>query len=510
MHPSPKEKSRARADGDRRTYRNLWILLTVVLAMRLLTLHAYPLTDNTEARYAEMARKMVETGQWLMPQIDYGVPFWGKPPLSMWLTALSYEALGVHAFAARLPSLLLTFAVCLLVCRVGVWRGDRAYGLRAAIVTVTSLVVLVSAGGVMTDPAMWFGTTLSMLAWWRAWTAESRRWGYAFFAGLAIGLLAKGPIAAVLTMLPIGVWVVATRNFRESARRLPWLGGLVMMTVLVVPWYAAAELHSPGFLRYFLIGEHVERFLVPGWEGDLYGVGHAYPRGTIVGFAMLGTLPWSACLVWQLLRGRAEGLIGKLGAGDAWTLYLACWMCAPVAFFVFSRNILPTYVLPGVVGFALLAAQMWSRTSARWFTTTALLVPTLCVVLAIVAWGRGVPSQQEIVDAYERIPATHPPLVYFRRRPQSAAFYSGGRADQVDDAEALRRYLMRSSCAYVATESNALPMIPEDLRQQFNEVAKSRSGKYMLLHWRSDHIHVDAPRAAVDDLASSSVRTGIG
>ena len=75
----------------------------------------YPLTDPTEARYAEIARKMLETGQWVMPQFDYGVPFWGKPPLSTWLSAASMGAFGVNEFAARLPSLLLMLGCGVLV-----------------------------------------------------------------------------------------------------------------------------------------------------------------------------------------------------------------------------------------------------------------------------------------------------------------------------------------------------------------------------------------------------------
>ena len=62
--------------------RMLWLLLLGVALLRLLSLSMYPLLDTTEARYGEMARIMVETGYWIVPQIDYGVPFWGKPPLS--------------------------------------------------------------------------------------------------------------------------------------------------------------------------------------------------------------------------------------------------------------------------------------------------------------------------------------------------------------------------------------------------------------------------------------------
>lgn len=57
---------------------HLWLLLGFALVIRLVSLAAYPLMDTTEARYGEMARLMVETGNWLTPQFDYGIPFWGS------------------------------------------------------------------------------------------------------------------------------------------------------------------------------------------------------------------------------------------------------------------------------------------------------------------------------------------------------------------------------------------------------------------------------------------------
>ena len=71
--------------------------------------------DKTEARYAEIARIMLETNNWITPQIDYGSPFWAKPPLSTWLSAMSMKAFGVNEFAVRLPSLLLCIGIVLLI-----------------------------------------------------------------------------------------------------------------------------------------------------------------------------------------------------------------------------------------------------------------------------------------------------------------------------------------------------------------------------------------------------------
>src|SRR5882724_6155984 len=96
----------------------LWGLI-LLFAVRLLGMIWVPLTDPTEARYAEIARKMVETGNWITPQFDYGVPFWAKPPLHTWLSAVGIAAFGATPFAARFGILLATIATLTILWRWG-------------------------------------------------------------------------------------------------------------------------------------------------------------------------------------------------------------------------------------------------------------------------------------------------------------------------------------------------------------------------------------------------------
>jgi len=327
----------------------LLALLGFAVLARLLTLGAYPLFDNTEARYAEIARKMAQTGNWITPQFDYGVPFWGKPPLSTWATAGLFDMFGVNEFTARLSSLLFCLGVVWLTYYLADRRNGRGHGMAAVLVLSTTALFFVSSGGVMTDPALVLGTTLSMVAFWRA--DESRLWGYLFFAGMAVGLLAKGPVAVVLTMLPVAMWVLVRKNPRETWRRLPWVTGTVLMFALALPWYLAAEHATPGFLDYFIIGEHWKRFTVSGWHGDLYGTAHSMPRGIIWPLWLLAAFPWSLYLL-RPASFRMENVKGLLG--DGWRSYLLMWVLAPMVFFSFAGNVLWTYVLPGLPAFALL------------------------------------------------------------------------------------------------------------------------------------------------------------
>ena len=74
-----------------------------------------PLMDKTEARYGEIARLMSETGNWITPQIDYGLPFWAKPPLSTWTSALSVSIFGSAEFFVRLPYLIVLVGLALFI-----------------------------------------------------------------------------------------------------------------------------------------------------------------------------------------------------------------------------------------------------------------------------------------------------------------------------------------------------------------------------------------------------------
>jgi 4-amino-4-deoxy-L-arabinose transferase-like glycosyltransferase len=161
-----------------------------------------PLNESTEARYGEMARKMLETGNWVLPMHDYGIPFLAKPPLWAWMSAASMGIFGVNAFAARLPALLLSIMTLGLVWLLALKHHGRGASIGAPLVLAASAGFFVAAGTVMTDPALAFSTTVALTSFWLAIRYEQKLWGWMFFAGCGVGLLAKGPVALVIAGLP--------------------------------------------------------------------------------------------------------------------------------------------------------------------------------------------------------------------------------------------------------------------------------------------------------------------
>jgi len=477
-----------------RERRSLALLVALVVAVRLATLGAYPLMDSTESRYAEIARKMLETGDWVMPQFDYGVPFWGKPPLSTWLSALSMAAFGVNEFAARLPSLLLVVGCGALVHSLAMLRGGRDQALWTLAPFAATGLVFIAAGAVMTDHALAFGTTLSMAGFWVAVNGPgpSRRvGGIAFFLGLAVGLLAKGPVAAVLTFLPIGAWTLWSRQWRAVATALPWLAGAALTAALAVPWYWAAERASPGFLDYFLIGEHWKRFVEAGWKGDLYGAAHARPRGMIWLFWIAAALPWSLLALGWLGRAaiRRGGALRRI-VTDPWQAYLILWATAPMLFFTVSGNVLATYVLPGLPALALLVGELWRpaagaphalRPAVRVMLAAALLLPVAFVAAIATQRNRfeNELSHKALVRMYEaRRASAAEQLVYVGQRPVSAEFYARGKAVKVQDAAALLPYLADANADFFVLRLRDVAALPETTRARLTSLGEF--GEYRL------------------------------
>tara|TARA_R110002110_G_scaffold135312_2_gene319288 strand:+ start:2025 stop:3572 length:1548 start_codon:yes stop_codon:yes gene_type:complete len=461
-------------------------LLVALFTTRLIGMVIVPFTDTTEARYAEIARKMLETGDWITPQFAYGVPFWGKPPLHTWLSAAGMGAFGVNEFAARLPIFLLA---CGLLALIYFWaRAEKGNGFALVGTTVlaSSALFFMASAVVMTDMPLVAGTTLSMVGFWNAVQRRSRHrvWGYLFFAGIAVGLLAKGPIAIALTGLPIGLWVILGKRRRETLRRLPWMTGLFLTFAVAAPWYIAAEIKTPGFLDYFLIGEHFQRFLVPGWTGDLYGSGHAKPRGTIWLFGILAFLPWSLFFLRPLFRIRT--VVARFQADPShWGSYLLVWALSPLIFFTAAGNIIVPYVLPALPAAALLLVQCWrdselpkpvvSQRLAHGFKAVSgsLIAITAIAGIALAFSPELVSakSQKQLVLAATRFaPPDVGDLTYWQDRFYSAEFYTAGKSKRIKTAAGLAPLLSDNRRDFFAVRIDAQADIPKKYLRHFTPV----------------------------------------
>ncbi len=447
-------KSKQLQASDIRPYNHIflfWAIIAVFL-IRLFTLGMYPLMDKTEARYAEIAREMVATNNWITPQLDPGVPFWGKPPLSFWLTAISFKIFGINEWAARLPSLILSIWTVYFVYLLGTKLRGQTFGLLSAIILSTTGIFWASAGSVMTDPSLVFAMTLSMISFAMVFLVESKadkmRWGYLFFIALGVSFITKGPIGWVLTWLPLTVWCIYHKQWNQLKQYLPWKKGICLTFMIAIPWYILAEQATPGFLKYFFIGEHFQRFIHKGWSGDLYGSAHAQPKGMIWVLMIPATMPWVILLA-GMFTGWFKNFDHRLLKlkNNLWLSYLLLWCLSPLVFFTLAGNILITYLLPSLPAFAILMAIALSPFNNKlvvrpWFFSfktfkyAALATPLVGLMAALTflpVLGRK-NSQWDLVKIFEtqRTDKTGS-LFYIQGMPPSADFYANGDAVLIQD-----------------------------------------------------------------------------
>lgn len=437
-----------------------WLIaLVIALGIRFANLSTYPLTDTTEARYGEIARVMATSGDWITPQLEVGSPFWAKPPLSFWQGALSINTFGDTEFAVRLPmfiNLLLVLAMTFVIAKA-LYSTHTA--IIASFIVITSTVGFVTSGAVMTDPSMVSATTLAMISFWFAVEQRRRLWGYVFFIALALGFLAKGPVAWVIIGMPILVWITLFGRWKDMWRHIPVFSGLILTVVIALPWFVLSEQKTPGFLDYFFIGEHINRFLDSGWEGDLYGNAHDEPRGTIWLFALASFAPWSfvflALAIGGLFKNQLKVVLRGFKSSEC---YLVIWCLWPIIFFTFAGNILPTYVLPALPAFAiLLASSITKKKRALLYISPGFLLPGIFLFAGPLGLLEKVENktQQSLVQ-YAKDYYPDLPLVYIgNKKPHSARFYSKGAVLLLKDHESIQELNLSNKPMLIATRQSS-------------------------------------------------------
>ena len=314
-------------------------------------LGAFGLLGADEPRYAQIAREMLDRSDWITPTLQ-GKPWLEKPVLYYWQAMLSFRVAGVTDQAARLPA---AFDAALLIAVIYLFlrRFRPGSELDGALITASCAAVIGFARAAATDMPLAAAFSIALLAWY-AWY-ESRRNIYlaAFYIALALGTLAKGPVAPALAAVIIFLFVAVKRDWRAIPRTL-WIPGIAVYLAVMLPWYIAVQLRNPEFFRFFILEHNLARF-----SRDVYH--HRQPFWFYLPVFLLAMMPWTLVLIVAVAeRVRlvwAEGKQAFSSPEDSWPLFLLIWMLVPVLFFSASQSKLPGYILPAVPAGALLVAE---------------------------------------------------------------------------------------------------------------------------------------------------------
>jgi 4-amino-4-deoxy-L-arabinose transferase-like glycosyltransferase len=362
-------------------------LLIVCSLTYLVGLGRPAIGDSDEAFYAESAREMIESGDWLTPLYNDEYRF-QKPILYYWLTAAAYLVAGVGPGTARFWSALSGFGLVFIAWAIGRrWYGERA-GLIAGLITATSFGAFSLARLALPDMPLAFFVSLTISAVIapaddRSLSSRASQgpWIVAAVAA-ALGVLTKGPLGILLPALVILPNLALDRRLRELARR-NIIPALLVFAALALPWYIAMTMkHGSSYLYGFFVGDNLERFAT----GRFNEPRSFWFYGPIIAG---GLTPWTPFMLLWVPRLR-EWLRGSRRL-DARERRLLIWVVLPVLFFSASVGKQPRYVLPILPPIAiLLASTMVRATEERHrhvlFTVCAALSGSLLVLLALLVW----------------------------------------------------------------------------------------------------------------------------
>jgi 4-amino-4-deoxy-L-arabinose transferase-like glycosyltransferase len=350
----------------------------------------FGLVGADEPRYAQVAREMLERHDWITPILG-GQPWLEKPPLYYWQAMVAYSLYGVSDAAARVPS---AFDATLLVIAVYVFlrRFRPGVELDGTLITASCAGVIGYARAAGTDMALASTFSIAMLAWWGWRESGKRAYLAAFYFFLALGTLAKGPVAPFLAGLILVFYAVAAREFRVLVKTL-WLPGVALFCAISVPWYFAAQLRNPEFFRVFFLQHNLERF-----SSNLYH--HHAPFWFYLPVTLLALVPWAVFVAAALVEStrlwwaeRSSNAPANENCETQFRFFLLLWLIVPVVFFSLSQSKLPGYILPAVPAGALALADYLGRhlkqeedaTPAKWLVVLHAVLAGACIVPALFA-----------------------------------------------------------------------------------------------------------------------------
>jgi 4-amino-4-deoxy-L-arabinose transferase-like glycosyltransferase len=353
-----------------------------------------PLIDRDEPRFAEASREMIQRGDYVVPYFNNQVRL-DKPPLAYWVQAASYHVFGENDFAARFPSAVAAALVAVSIPVRGLRIGGERVGWRAAIIFTLCLQTFVHAKAAVAD--MWLALFVSIAHWsglellrdglTNAHHQHPERkhqishWWFLFYVSLALGFLAKGPIAWV-PLITVACTIFYAPNLQLS-RRFKFVRGILLMLAIIATWGIPALIRTHGEFLRIGIGRHVIGRSLGAMEGhgwnSLGGYILLLPLYFVTVFVSF--FPWSIKLPSLLKRlwHKRDNIDNYLFSGAA------------IIFIIFSliKTKLPHYTLPAFGLLALLLARHWREKGAattvesRRSSFTTIAISTACVWIVI-------------------------------------------------------------------------------------------------------------------------------
>lgn len=375
------------------------------------------LMDDVDAVQAQIARSMLDSGDWVTARLD-GVVYLEKAPLIYWLIAISYKIFGVHDWAARIPVVVSVLGLCWLTVAFGTWAFGRRAGFYAGLCLATCVGLFLFTRVLIPDVSLTFMVGLAMWAFLRCLEPDEPHpglWATILALSLAGGLLLKSLIGVLFPVAAGIVYLLATRQLAAWKRLHPYRGLLIIL-LAAAPWHVLATLRNPpyfaftlhsgpgqyhGFLWFFFVNEQLLRFLNLRYPRDYNTV----PRLYFWLSHLLWLFPWSV-----YLPAVAKLSYKPLDRAGRTRLLALCWIGFVLVFFTFSTTqeyySMPCYpALALLLGCAMAAGGPWIRRGTGALSLVAAFAAAVTGGLFLAT--RHLPAPGDIAQALNSRPGTY-------------------------------------------------------------------------------------------------------
>lgn len=349
--------------------KKLIFFLLIYLLLSVSTIGYTPVFESTEARYAEIAREMLEKGNYIEPYFN-GIKHFHKPPFTYWMIAAGLKLFGINNFGARFFGIIASLFIMIFTFKLSKFftnEDEREY---SVYILGTSVLFLSISRIVATDIYLTLWTVIVQYYYFKQiYGIKSEINAILIGIFLGLGFLTKGPIIFLFTLLPFLVMKIFDEKFRNVFNFKSILLSFVSFLVVSLPWYITVIIKNPGLLEYFLKVQTVDRVTTNRFNRQ-------QPFYFFLNTLFFSTLPYSILIIFktkQIYKNYKEHLVFLI------------YIFVPFIIFSIAKSKLHSYLAPFTPLLSIFIFRLYKEYFSEKFNKGILLFISILPIIFIIA-----------------------------------------------------------------------------------------------------------------------------
>ncbi|MBW4361683.1 ArnT family glycosyltransferase [Flavobacterium taihuense] len=344
------------------------LILLVIFAVTLFQLGSWGLTETSEARYAQIAKEMIDSGDYIHPT-KMGISHYHKPPLTYYITTLGYSLFGINEFGARFFLSIALLAQLILIYKTSLLLfNDRKGSLLTVALYFSTPLILASARNLTTDAYLNTFVLMAVYFWLRY--LEEKKYFFLFYLALSLGFFTKGP----LVFIPVFVFQLTWLYYNKKRIKFSIYDfcGVILFLISCGWWYLAVILKNPLVLNYFTSNQIYQRIV----SNDAFNRGKAF--WYYLAFLPLSLFPWIIYLFLTLKKIDITSIKRKI--------LLVSFVLIILIFSAFKTKLI-FYVLPSLNFLIMFASNQLTQLSENYWKKFTIYLNGYFILLFSVAFA---------------------------------------------------------------------------------------------------------------------------